>query len=217
MSDIDPYEGDVNLTSPPKKCTVCGQDLSRYNTLGFCFRHLASMKERKEQTWQERRVRPTIEMILGWCIEEDQNEFLEYLGQEGLKGKPKLVEELNEMQKILAEGNSPLLKRDLASVEKIMELVCDEFGLTSWLILQKNRSVSLVLARHVLMYLLYIDTSLSYPEIGEQLGGRDHTTVMHGVEKITGTLTEGDKELQKRIDRVRSHYKPDDNALRPLE
>ena len=51
-----------------------------------------------------------------------------------------------------------------------------------------SRKAPLVAARHVAMYLLYVDFSLPYEHIGDLFGGRDHTTVMHAVEKVTGEL-----------------------------
>ncbi len=51
-----------------------------------------------------------------------------------------------------------------------------------------SRKAPLVVARHVAMYLLYIDFDLPYEQIGDLFGGRDHTTVMHAVEKVAGEL-----------------------------
>lgn len=48
-----------------------------------------------------------------------------------------------------------------------------------------SRKAPLATARHTAMYLLYTELSLPYVQIGEMFGGRDHTTVMHAVEKIT--------------------------------
>jgi chromosomal replication initiator protein len=48
----------------------------------------------------------------------------------------------------------------------------------------RSRSKEIVLPRQVAMYLLREETGASLAEIGQTLGGRDHTTVMHGIEKI---------------------------------
>lgn len=52
----------------------------------------------------------------------------------------------------------------------------------------KSRKAPLVAARHMAMYLLYTELDVPYEQIGVMFGGRDHTTVMHAVEKIEGKL-----------------------------
>jgi chromosomal replication initiator protein len=52
------------------------------------------------------------------------------------------------------------------------------------------RKRPLVDARQITMYVMRELTELSYPSIGEQFGGRDHTTVLHAVQKITGQMKE---------------------------
>ncbi len=51
-----------------------------------------------------------------------------------------------------------------------------------------GRKRVLVTPRHVAMYMLRVDYNLPLTEIGELFSNRDHTTVMHAVEKITGQL-----------------------------
>lgn len=51
-----------------------------------------------------------------------------------------------------------------------------------------SRKAPLIAARHTAMYLLYHDLGIPYVQIGNLFGGRDHTTVMHAVEKIEGEL-----------------------------
>ncbi len=60
----------------------------------------------------------------------------------------------------------------------------------------KSRKSPLTTARHVAMYLLYQELNVPYEQIGELLGGRDHTTAMHGVEKIS-TLIQADPKMAK--------------------
>jgi len=52
------------------------------------------------------------------------------------------------------------------------------------------RKRPLVDARQIAMYVMRELTELSYPSIGEQFGGRDHTTVLHAVQKITRQMKE---------------------------
>lgn len=51
-------------------------------------------------------------------------------------------------------------------------------------ILSERRKVSVTYARHVTCWLAKRFTSLSLPQIGDKLGGRDHTTIMHGANRI---------------------------------
>lgn len=74
------------------------------------------------------------------------------------------------------------------STKKIIREVCEHFGVESGLILGSKRQKELVYPRQITMYLLRELMKQSYPQIGEVLGGKDHTTVMHGVEKISKLL-----------------------------
>lgn len=59
-----------------------------------------------------------------------------------------------------------------------------------------RRNKELVLPRQFAMYLLYEECKLPYERIGDLLGGRDHTTIMHGVEKINEAVGR-DREIQR--------------------
>lgn len=61
-----------------------------------------------------------------------------------------------------------------------------------------RRHKELVLPRQIAMYLIYEECKLPMEKIGELLGGRDHTTVLHGIEKIRFQLTQ-DREVQKLV------------------
>jgi chromosomal replication initiator protein len=62
----------------------------------------------------------------------------------------------------------------------------------------RKRSKDIVRPRQVAMYLARKETQASLPEIGDALGGRDHTTVIYGVEKIEGQMEE-DATLRREI------------------
>ena len=55
------------------------------------------------------------------------------------------------------------------------------------IIYEKTRKKEVIKPRQIIMYILREDFSISYPSIGEKLGGRDHTTVIHSYEKIKKT------------------------------
>lgn len=74
--------------------------------------------------------------------------------------------------------------------EDIIDSVCAFYNIKATQLKGPKRDASLVKARQVAMFLLKKELGLTLVEIGNILGGRDHTTVMHGVEKIEGQLVE---------------------------
>ena len=73
--------------------------------------------------------------------------------------------------------------------DEIIKNVCAFYNIKETLIKGPKRSSFLVKARQIAMYILKNDLKLSYVEIGNVLGGRDHTTIIHGVEKIERLLS----------------------------
>ena len=55
------------------------------------------------------------------------------------------------------------------------------------------RKKELVVPRQITMFLMRVEMSASYPNIGQELGGRDHTTAMHAYNKINNSLSSNDK------------------------
>ena len=72
----------------------------------------------------------------------------------------------------------------------ILAQTADYFGLTIEALRSPDRSRALVNARQIAMYLCRELTQLSLPKIGQQFGGRDHTTVMHAERKIRQLMAE---------------------------
>ncbi len=95
--------------------------------------------------------------------------------------------------------------RDLASrgkanlsTKKVLQVVAHHFNIDVIDILGKKRIKELVYPRQLAMYLLREHLRHSYPQIGEALGGKDHTTVMHSVDKIT-KAKKNDSTVEKDI------------------
>jgi chromosomal replication initiator protein len=82
--------------------------------------------------------------------------------------------------------------------EKIVELVAREWKISESELLGRDRSQKVAEPRQVAMYLMRKETDASLPQIGEALGGRDHTTVMYAIEKISNQI-ETKSELRKRV------------------
>jgi chromosomal replication initiator protein len=78
----------------------------------------------------------------------------------------------------------------------IVEQTASMFGLTVEQLKSKSRTRDLVHARQVGMYVCRELTDLSYPQIGKEFGGRDHTTVIHAYEKVSSRMTDRRKTYE---------------------
>jgi chromosomal replication initiator protein len=91
-----------------------------------------------------------------------------------------------------------LPQRSDVQPQKIIELVAKEWQTTVEALIGRDRSQKIAQPRQVAMYLLRKETDASLPQIGEVLGGRDHTTVMYAIEKIASDI-ETKTDLRKRV------------------
>lgn len=107
---------------------------------------------------------------------------------------------LNEVKNLIRNS---IKSKKIIPVEDIIQLVADYFGIEPDLILKKTRRKEVVRPRQVAMYLLREDFSIAYPTIGQKLGGRDHTTVIHSYEKIKNEI-KTDSELLQQITQIRT-------------
>lgn len=89
-------------------------------------------------------------------------------------------------------------QRHQIAPDRIMALVANHFGLQVEDLRGPARSKSVARPRQITMYLVREETGTSLPQIGEMLGGRDHTTVMYGCEHIA-QLIEQDPELRREV------------------
>jgi chromosomal replication initiator protein len=76
---------------------------------------------------------------------------------------------------------------------EVLEGVCRYYNVDLERIRGKQREREIVWPRQVAMYLMRQETSSSLLQIGNELGGRDHTTIMHGWEKIQGEVANNDR------------------------
>jgi len=81
---------------------------------------------------------------------------------------------------------------------QLVDAVAQAFGVSQERMLSRDRSAEIALPRQIAMYLLREEARLSLPQIGEVLGGRDHTTVMYGCQKI-GELLQRDERLRRQV------------------
>jgi chromosomal replication initiator protein len=83
------------------------------------------------------------------------------------------------------------------TAEEIIAATAASYGFTLADLRGPSRKQPLVRSRQVAMYLCRELTDLSLPKIGALFGGRDHTTVMHGVDKITTLITTDPRIFEK--------------------
>jgi chromosomal replication initiator protein len=85
---------------------------------------------------------------------------------------------------------------------RIIELVAKEWQTSVEALLGRDRSRKIAQPRQVAMYLLRKETDASLPQIGDILGGRDHTTVMYAIQKVSNEI-ETKTDLRKRVANVK--------------
>lgn len=83
-------------------------------------------------------------------------------------------------------------RKSLPKIESIIFEVVEHFGVSRVDLLSARRTRNIVNPRHVAMFLASTMTPFSLPQIGRQLGGKDHTTVLHGVRRIAHMIAAGD-------------------------
>ncbi len=92
-----------------------------------------------------------------------------------------------------------LPKRENLEPDFILSAVAHEFGVEQDRILGRERSREIALPRQVVMYLLREEANISLPQIGETMGGRDHTTVMYACDKVADMIERDDRFRRKVI------------------
>ncbi|HUF39159.1 MAG TPA: chromosomal replication initiator protein DnaA [Anaerolineales bacterium] len=125
-------------------------------------------------------------------IRELEGALTRILAYSDLRGLPLTVELVNT-------ALSDMLPRQRQlQPDHIIHIVAGNFGISEENILGRDRSRQIALPRQVAMYLMREEARISLPQIGEALGGRDHTTVMYGCDKITD-LMERDHHFRRQV------------------
>ncbi len=107
------------------------------------------------------------------------------------------IPELKEVKKLLNTYlNAPFRK---TTPQIILKTVADFYGITQLDLLKRSRKKEIVRPRQICMYLLREEARSSFPEIGQKLGGRDHSTVIHAYEKINREEQEQEAVKQELI------------------
>lgn len=116
----------------------------------------------------------------------------------------KLRDALNEYIDYQTEANRIYRPK----VKDIINAVCREFNVTVTDIMSGRRNGEIVTPRHVIYYLARRLTVRSFPEIGAIMGGRDHSTILHGDKSIQAKLLIDD-DLVERVSRLEAELRKD--------
>jgi len=131
-------------------------------------------------------------------IRELEGAFIRAIAYASLSEKKICVEMAREALKDLIYSKEI---RQSITVKLIQQFTADYFNISPADITGKKRTKSFALPRQVAMYLSRQMTDESLPSIGEQFGGKDHTTILHGCKKIQRDI-ETDYNLKKAVENI---------------
>lgn len=107
---------------------------------------------------------------------------------------------LDEVKALIKNSSRP---KKIPSIKEVAKAVSVFYDINENTLYEKTRKKEVVKPRQILMYLLREDFNVSYPSIGQKLGGRDHSTVIHSCEKIKNDL-KVDSLLNQELEQLRS-------------
>lgn len=148
------------------------------------------------------------EKILGFISSNIKNNIREL---EGALNRLAAYQKLNNKVPDLEIAKSLLKKliqapRKVVTPNQLIRLVAEFYDLKEKDILASSRKKEIVKPRQVVMYLLREELKSSYPAIGRKLGGKDHTTVIYGCEKVSEGLKKSESLVEEiRLIRQRIH------------
>lgn len=92
------------------------------------------------------------------------------------------------------------------SIDEVVKIVAQFYNIDEATVYEKTRRKEIVKTRQMIMYLLREDFNVSYPLIGQKLGGKDHTTVIHSFLKIKEDL-KNNQTLAQELEQIRVMFK----------
>lgn len=149
----------------------------------------------KKAEYENIRVpKDAIEYIASRCksnIRELEGAFIRAIAYLSISGLPMTVKNIEPIL-------NPPIEKIAASPETILQVVSQELKIPIEDLKGASRRREISTARQIGMYLMRQHTDLSLPRIGEEFGGKDHTTVMYSCDKIGKKVTK-DRELNQTI------------------
>jgi chromosomal replication initiator protein len=139
------------------------------------------------------------EAVVLYIAENVQNNVREL---EGALNRLLVFQEIENREVSLEQAQNMLQgmmnnKKKGVTVKKIVSLVAEFYNVTSEDLIKQSRRQEFVKPRQIAMFLVRQEIKASFPSIGELFGGRDHTTVMHAVEKIENLIAEKESVKQE--------------------
>ncbi|MCJ7518056.1 MAG: chromosomal replication initiator protein DnaA [Anaerolineaceae bacterium] len=129
-------------------------------------------------------------------IRELEGALTRILAFSDLSGRPLTLELANlALVDFLPDDSNP-------EPAQVMDTVARAFNISNEELLSRNRSRKIALPRQVAMYLMREMGNASLPQIGETLGGRDHTTVLYACEKVADMI-ERDEIFRRQVHQIR--------------
>lgn len=125
----------------------------------------------------------------------------------------RLASTQHEGSEINSETVGPILNKTrqtktVSRPDSIIEAICEYYNIKPTQLKGSKRDARIVGPRHLCMFLLKEESTLTFVEIGNLLGGRDHSTVMHGVEKVRKNV-EKEEKIRAEILSIKRKVKED--------
>ena len=136
-------------------------------------------------------------------IRELEGAFNKLIAFAKINNKPITMELAEEALKDMIYPDKP----KLITPTIIIQVVAEHYGVNAQDITSKKRNAEFVLPRQVVMYLCRDMLDISLANIGKVLGKKDHTTVIHGIEKIEKELSSND-DLKNKIEIIKKKINP---------
>lgn len=108
--------------------------------------------------------------------------------------------ELSEIKHLIKDTAKPTKS---VSVKDVIKAISTFYDIEESSITDKTRKKEVVKPRQIAMYILREDYGVSYPSIGQKMGGRDHTTVIHSCEKVKNDIKNSNQLLQE-VNQIRA-------------
>lgn len=108
---------------------------------------------------------------------------------------------VESVKSLLSSIEASSMKQSLTP-KQLIDTVSQFYSIAFDNLINKSREKKISYPRQIIMYLLREELKMSYPAIGDELGGRDHTTAMHAYEKIH-TEVDNDPKLKQEIELIK--------------
>src|SRR3989344_5072731 len=161
---------------------------------------ILKVKSEEQGIGLEKEILEYVAEVIEGNIRELEGSLNAIICQYRLKNRPLSLVDVKNLLK-----NNIRPKKNMA-IGDVVKIVGDYYKIQETSIYEKTRKKEIVKARQVVMYLLREDFNVSYPLIGQKLGGKDHTTVIHSCLKIKNDI-KSDPGLMQEMEQIRIMFK----------